>query len=202
MDTLLAGWPVVLALVWELAFLWLFVTDRRGRLFICLLTLFWGIGTWLWPALGKIASSEWKTERLALSLFIALVWILTYRVLQPRLNYMNRQYVAITTWVAVCAMFIFSQPFAAVIMLTVVDASDLFDEMKVPKYATVPVLVLLFWTIRSILVGGIVETSEVLGLALLTMTGALLLLQKKDFITKNGSCSSASERHFADAEKQ
>ncbi len=202
MDTLLTGVQVILAFVFQLAFLWLFITERWGRLFICLLTLFWGTGTWLWPALRKVTSGEWKAEVLALPLLIALLWVVTYRVLCPRLNNKYRQYTAIATWIAVCMMFILSQPFAAVIILTVADASNLLDEMKVPKYATVPVLVLLFWTMSSILVGGVTDISRVSGVALLTMIGALLVLQEKGFIGKNGSCSSASAGDFARSSKQ
>lgn len=197
MDTLLTGALVVLRSVFHLAVLWLFITGRSGRLFFCILSLFLGIGTWLWPALRKVALGEWKAEVLVLPLLIALGWALIYRVLRPRLNNKNSQYIAITTWVAVCMMFIFSQPYAAVIMLTVVDASDLFDEMKVPQYATVPVLVLLFWTIRDTLIGKNIEISDVSGLALLTMIGALLLLQENGFIANNGSRCSASAGDFA-----
>lgn len=181
MHTFLTGVNIVLSLIFPLAFLWLFITDRRGRLFVCLITLFWGIGTWLWPALGKVNSGEWEAERMLIPLLLALAWALTYRALISRLKNRKRRYAAIATWSAICVMFMFSQPFAAVIMLTVVDASDLLDEMTLPAFTTIPVLVLLFWTMQFTLVGGIIkrEMSVALGLALLTMTGVLLLTPKE-----------------------
>lgn len=204
MNTLVMGLELVFASVFVLAFLWLFITEKWGRLAVCLIFLFWGIGTWFWPTLGKVTLGEWKAGVLLVSLLIAPLWAFTYRVLRSRLNDRARQHAALATWIMICIMFAISQPFAATIMLTVVDASDLLGAMRVHAYGSVSVLVLLFWTIHSTLVGGIArsEMNMVLGIALLTMVGALLLLPQKTVDSENSPDSPISAGHLLGAKEQ